>query len=156
MVGENKGSWDNCLKFTLWDDCVTKKRATSKSLCDFVYGLDVVFPKNLRLLMYKLLQKFTTNQDALQAHIYHLTQLDEDCRVAYDYFVDYKTPVKKVVDRKVGDKSLWVKNLVLLWDKKNEKPRDHGKFNSLWLGLYLIDASTNPNKFITTLDYRRE
>jgi hypothetical protein len=40
-----------------------------------------------------------------------------------------------------------VGNLVLLWDKKNEKSGDRGKFDSLWLGPYLIDAVEGSNTF---------
>ena len=55
IVGDNKRSWDNQLKYALWDDHITKKCATEKSTFDLVYGLDVVFPINLRLSVYKLL-----------------------------------------------------------------------------------------------------
>jgi transposase InsO family protein len=65
VVGENKRSWDDCLKFALWADHITKKHATSKSPFELVYGLDVVLPVNLRLSIYKLLEQFTTNQEAL-------------------------------------------------------------------------------------------
>jgi hypothetical protein len=38
-----------------------------------------------------------------------------------------------------------VGDLVLLWDKKSEKERDHGKFDRLWLGPYLINVVVGPN-----------
>jgi hypothetical protein len=37
--------------------------------------------------------------------------------------------------------------MVLLWSKKNEKSSDHGKFNSVWLGPYIIYSSVGPNTF---------
>jgi transposase InsO family protein len=106
VVGENKRAWDGCLKFALWADRITKKRAIGKSPFELVYGLDVVLPVNLRLPVYKLLEEFTTNQQALQAHIDRLVQLDEDRRIAYTHFIDYQGQVKKVFDRKAKGKSL--------------------------------------------------
>ena len=55
IVEDNKRSWDNKLKYALWADHITKKCATEKSPFELVYGLDVVFPINLRLSVYKLL-----------------------------------------------------------------------------------------------------
>ena len=84
------------------------KGETGKSPLKLVYGLDVdvVFPMNLRLPMYKLLDQFTTNQDALQSHVHHVTQLDEDRRVAYEHFMDYQSHVKKVFEHKARDRAL--------------------------------------------------
>lgn len=49
-------------------DHITNKRATGKSYFELVYGLDVVLPVNLKLSVYRL-EEFTTNQEALHAHI---------------------------------------------------------------------------------------
>jgi hypothetical protein len=38
-------------------------------------------------------------------------------------------------------------DIVLLWDKGREKPGKHGKFDSLWLGPYLIREIAGPNSF---------
>jgi hypothetical protein len=93
----------------------------------------------------------------LHAHIDRLVHLDEDRHIAYTHFLDYHGQVKKVFDKKDKDKSLWVGDLALLWDKRKEKPRDHGNFDSLWLGLYLIDAVVGPNTFyLMSLDGERE
>jgi hypothetical protein len=145
VVGENKRAWDGYLKFAPWENHFTKKHATNKSSFKLVY--DVVLPVNLRLLVYKLLEEFTINHEALKAHIDLLEQLDEDQRIAYTHFIDYQGQVKKVFDRKAKGKSLQVGYLVLLWDKRNEKARDRGNFDSLWLGAYLIDAVVGPNTF---------
>jgi hypothetical protein len=36
---------------------------------------------------------------------------------------------------------------MLLWDKGKEKPDKHEKFDSLWLGPYVIREITGPNSF---------
>ena len=33
------------------------------------------------------------------------------------------------------------------WDKRQEKPEKHGKFDSLWLGPYIIDEVAGTNSF---------
>jgi len=38
-------------------------------------------------------------------------------------------------------------DIVLLWDKGREKPGKHDKFDSLWLGPYLIREIAGPNSF---------
>jgi hypothetical protein len=55
--------------------------------------------------------------------------------------------VKRVFDRKAKGKQFQVGDMVLLWDKKNEKSGVHDKFDSLWLGPYIIDSSIGPNTF---------
>lgn len=37
--------------------------------------------------------------------------------------------------------------MVLLWDRKNEKPGKHKKFDSLWLGPYMIRDIARPNSY---------
>jgi hypothetical protein len=51
-----------------------------------------------------------------------------------------------LTDRAKG-KSFQVGDIVLLWDKKNEKPSDHNKFDSLWLGPYRIDVAVGLTPF---------
>jgi hypothetical protein len=34
-------------------------------------------------------------------------------------------------------------DMVLLWDKRKEKPGKHGKFDSLWMGPYIIHLAHN-------------
>ena len=40
-----------------------------------------------------------------------------------------------------------VGDIVLCWDKQREKPGKHGKFDSLWLGPYIIDEVERTNYF---------
>ena len=36
---------------------------------------------------------------------------------------------------------------MLLWDKRREKPGKHGKFDSLWMGPYIIHDVAGDNSF---------
>jgi hypothetical protein len=93
------------------------------------------------------LGQFSTNKEALQNRIDELVQLEEDRLMAYTHFTDYQAQIKKVFDRKEKGKQFQVGDMVLLWDKKNEKSGDHDKFDSLWLGPYHIDSVVGPNTF---------
>lgn len=146
-IGDNKRSWDGQLKFALWADRITKKRSTGKSPFELVYGLDAVLPINIRLLVYKLLQYFVTDKDNLQARIDDIVQLDEERHLAKNRFADYQDGLKKVFAKKAKGRKFQVGDLVLLWGKRHEKPGDHGKFDSLWLGPYQIDETMGPNTF---------
>jgi hypothetical protein len=46
-----------------------------------------------------------------------------------------------------GTSLLELGDTVLLWDKGREKPGKHGKFDSLWLGPYVIREIVGPNSF---------
>jgi hypothetical protein len=51
-IGDNKRSWDNKIKFSLWADKITKKSSTGKSPFELVYGLDAILPVHLNLPVY--------------------------------------------------------------------------------------------------------
>jgi len=113
-IGDNKRTWDSCLKYALWADKITKKHATDNSPFELVYGLEVVLPINLRLPVYKLLRYFTTNQEALYHRIDKLVQLEEDKQVAFIRFTKYQAQVKRVFDCKAKGKAFQVGDIVLL------------------------------------------
>jgi hypothetical protein len=43
IVGENKKSWDNKIKYALWEDHTTTKTSTGKTPFELVYGLEACF-----------------------------------------------------------------------------------------------------------------
>jgi transposase InsO family protein len=65
IVGENKKSWDSKIKYTLWEDRITKKASTWKIPFELVYGLDVKLQIHLKIPTYELLQDFTSEKDAV-------------------------------------------------------------------------------------------
>ena len=56
MVGENKRSWDNRLKYALWANKMMVKRITGKYPFELVYGQDCQLPINMQIPIYELLQ----------------------------------------------------------------------------------------------------
>ena len=87
MVGENKRSWDNKLKYALCADRTTVKRITGKAPFELVYGQDCMLPISMQIPIYELLQQCTSNQEAFQARIDKLVELDEVRRMEFDKMV---------------------------------------------------------------------
>eukprot|EP00253_Pinus_taeda_P002379 PITA_02379 len=131
-----------CFKY----DRITKKKATGKSPIELVYGLDVNLPVHLKLPAYQLLQNFSTDKD-VQNRIDQIVELDEARRTAFDAICKNQSNIKKSFDKYSRSRSLQVGDMVLLWDRKNEKPGKHKKFDSLWLGPYIIRDIAGPNSF---------
>jgi hypothetical protein len=74
-------------------------------------------------------------------------QLEEDRLMAYTHFTIYHAHIKNLFDIKTKGKKFQVGDMVFLWDKKNKKSGDHGKFDNLWLGPYIIYSSIGTNTF---------
>jgi hypothetical protein len=98
-VGDNKRSWDNKIKFALWDDRTTKKSSTGKSPFELVYGLDVIFPVHLKLLVYQFVQKYGLDEDFHQNRIDQIIELDESRRKALDQRIKNQKKVNKTFDK---------------------------------------------------------
>ena len=109
--------------------------------------MDVTLPVHLKLPAYQLLQHFSTNKDVVQNRIDQIVELDETRRIAFDNICKSQSNIKKSFDRSSRSRSFQVGDMVLLWDRKNEKLGKHKKFDSLWLGPYIIRDIVGPNSF---------
>jgi hypothetical protein len=112
-----------------------------------VYGLEARLPVHLRLPTYGSVEDTSAEQDAVQNRVNQIIELDEIRRKAYDQNCRNQNRVKKAFDRSARHRDFIVGDTVLLWDKGREKPGKHGKFDSLWLGPYLIREIAGPNSF---------
>jgi hypothetical protein len=83
----------------------------------------------------------------MQGRINQLIELDETRRHAYDHLFQSQEKTKKKFDKRDCQRNLQEGDLVLLWNKKGEKPGNHGKFESLWLGPYQIQGVAGNNSF---------
>lgn len=84
IVGDNKQSWNSKIKYALWANRITKKKATGKSPFELVYGLDVTLLVHLTLPAYQFLQHFSANKDVVQNRIDQIAKLDETRRTTFD------------------------------------------------------------------------
>ena len=147
IVGENKRSWDSKIKHALWADRITKKASTGKSPFELVYGVEAQPPFHLTLPVYQLLREFDIEESALQNRINQLVELDEIRSKAYDQNFRSQVKTKRAFDKSARQRDFKVGDKKVLWDKGREKPRKHGKFDSLWLGPYVIRSVAGPNSF---------
>ena len=82
VVGENKKSWDNKIKYIVWADRITTKTSTGKTPFELVYGLEAKLPMNLQIPILRFAQQYTTDAEAIQGRINQLIELDETRRNA--------------------------------------------------------------------------
>jgi hypothetical protein len=68
-------------------------------------------------------------------------------RKAFDQSVKNQGKVKRAFDKSSRPRTFQKGDIVLLWDKRKEKPGKHGKFDSLWIGPYIIHDMVGPNSF---------
>jgi hypothetical protein len=147
IVGENKRSWDSKIKHGLWADRITKKETTRNSPFELVYGLEARFSVHLRLPTYGSVEDLSTEQDVVQNRVNQVIELDEIRRRAYDQNCKNQSKVKKYFDKSSRQRDFIVGHTIFLWDKGREKPGKHDKFDSLWLGPYVIQEIAGPNSF---------
>ena len=146
-VGDNTKAWDSKIKFALCANKITKKISTRRIPFKLVYGLDVTLLVHLKLSVYQLLQTFSSYQDSIQNRISQLIELDESRRNSLDQSIKNSDKVKRTFDRSTRIGSFKVGDTILRWDKRWEKPGKHRKFDSLWLGPYIIDEVAGTNSF---------
>ena len=76
-----------------------------------------------------------------------MVELDEIRRKALDQSINNRDKVKRTFDKSSWQRVFQEGDIVLLWDKRREKLGNHGKFDSLWTGPYIIQGTTGKNSF---------
>ena len=61
--------------------------------------------------------------------------------------------MKNTFERRIKEDFFQVDDLVLKWDAPHEDKGNHGKFDHLWVGPYLISALISDNAFILHYPY---
>jgi len=152
IIGGNKKSWDNKIKYALWIDCTTTKTSTGRTPFELVYIFEARFPINLEIPALQIAQQFSTDKEALQGRINQLVELDETRRMAFDQMERNQDKVKGNFDQKERQRDFKEGDRA----KRRKKPEMHQKFNSLWLGPYKIEEVSRPDSFyLSTTEGRR-
>ena len=95
-----------------------------------------------------MLQAFSSNQDGVQNRINQLVELDENRRKALDKNIKNQEKVKRSFDKASKPRPFQIEDIVLRWDKRREKPRKHGNFDSLWTIPFIIYDLAGANSFL--------
>jgi hypothetical protein len=95
-------------------------------------------PINIHILTLQLSQQFSNDKEELQGRINQIIELDETKRMTFDQMEKNQRKIKGTFDHKERQRHFKKGYLVLMWDKRRDKPQMHQKFDSLWLGPYKI------------------
>ncbi len=89
----------------------------------------------------------------MQHRIDQIIELDETRREVFDHIYKNQFKFRKKIDKSSRVTTLQVGDLVLLWDRRNEKLRIHRKFDNLSLAPYFTRRLDGTNSFhLSTLD----
>ena len=149
-VGDNKRSWDSKIKYAMWADRITKKNSTGKSPFELVYGLTATLPISMQISIFRLLSDYDSERLEMEDNIHQIIELDEARRVALDQSLRHQESMRGTFDKSARQRTFQIGDTVLLWDKRREKPGKHGKFDSLWKGLFIIRDTAGTNSFYLT------
>ena len=84
MLEDNKISWHTKLKYALWADRISTKRAIGIPPFQLVYGTEVVFPGSLRVPVMRYFQEQKEEPNQIQRRINQIIELEEQRSKAYD------------------------------------------------------------------------
>ena len=93
-INENQKNWDSQLKFSLWANRITSKRATGKSPYELVYGREAVFPIQLALPVARFMQEIQEEPDDMTRRINQLVELEETRNQVSQRLIEYQEKMK--------------------------------------------------------------
>jgi hypothetical protein len=76
-----------------------------------------------------------------------LVELEERREKAFEHLVGNEDKAKGKFDKKASPRIFRKVDIVLMWDKKNEKSGKHGTFDNLWLAPCKIKEVASFNTF---------
>ena len=113
-----------------------------------MYGTDAIFPIQLTLPVANFLQIAQDEEDDLANRITDLIELYQIREQLVEKAAPHQKKIKEVFDKKAKRNNLQVGDLVLKWDAFKEKKDNHGKFDALWTGPFIISQIQGNNTFI--------
>eukprot|EP00253_Pinus_taeda_P029425 PITA_29425 len=148
LLEENKRNWDSKLKYALWADRVTIKRSTGSSPFKLVYKTEGIFPIQLTLPVEKFLQEEQNEEEDMANRITDLIELHQIREQLVEKVAAYQRSIKEAFDKKAKRNNFQIGDLVLKWDALKEKKGNHGKFDALWTGPFIISQVQRNNTFM--------
>ena len=103
LIEDNKKSWHTKLKYALWANRISTKRAIGMSPFQLVYGTEVIFPASLGVPVMKLLRDPLDEPNPIQRRINQIIELSEVRDKAYDKVQVHQEKMKNTFDRKIKE-----------------------------------------------------
>ena len=120
LLQDNKRVWHTKLKYALWDDIISTKRAIGMSPFQLVYGVEGVFPISLGVSIMRLLQEQQNEPNHVQRRINQIIELNGLRDKSYDTVQIHQEKMKNTFDRRVKEEKFLIYDLVLKWDAPHE------------------------------------
>jgi hypothetical protein len=86
--------------------------------------------------MLKFMSGYAKDADVVQIRLMNLLEMDEKWMADLEHMVKHQVIIKRWFDKRAMINSFRISNLVLLWDKAEEKLGNHTKFQHFWIGPY--------------------
>ena len=108
------------LKYALWVDRITTKKAIGTSPFQLVYGTNVVFPVQLGIPMIKFFQDILQEPSDIQRRVYALITLQQEREVVEEKSQIHRRKIKKRFYKKIKESTFSYGDMVLRWDARKE------------------------------------
>eukprot|EP00253_Pinus_taeda_P026676 PITA_26676 len=148
LLEDNKKNWDSKLKYALWVDKVTTKKSTGNFPFKLVYGTEAVFLIQLTLPVAKFLQEEQNEEEDMAKRIIDLAEVHQIREQLVEKSATHQKRIKEAFDRWTKADNFQVGDLVLKWDALKEMKGNHGKFDALWTGPFVITQIQGNNTFM--------
>jgi hypothetical protein len=148
LLAENKKAWDSKLKFALWVDRISNKKAIGTSPFQMVYGTEVVLPTQLGLPILKFLQEEQEEPNDVQRRVFQLIEVQQAREQVNQKVVAHQNKIKATFDKGTKKDVFNEGDLVLRWDARREDKAKDGKFDNMWYGPFRITKVMNNNNFL--------
>lgn len=145
------------LKNALWANHVTPNPSLNTSPYFLVYGKEAILPPNIYLPALHLSQESQGKPCQLvQCRIDALHKIQEERMKEKEKFTLHQNRIKRWFDNKsTGKANFDVGDLVLKWDKPHEDKGKRTKFQSMWIGSYIVHEKLGPHTYcLQSLDGR--
>ena len=96
----------------------------------------------------RLLHKQHTEPNHMQRRINQIKELNDLRDKSYGKVHIHQEKMKNTLDRRVKEEKFLIDDLVLKWDAPHEEKGNHGKFDHMWMGPYIIAAHRGEIDFI--------
>eukprot|EP00253_Pinus_taeda_P027773 PITA_27773 len=126
---------------------VTTKKSTGNSPFKLVYGTKAIFPIQLTLPVAKFLQEEQNEENDMAKRISELAKVHQIRDQLIENSATHQKRIKEAFDRKTKMDNFQIGDLVLKWDALKEMKGNHGKFDALWIGSFVIAQVQGNNTF---------
>jgi hypothetical protein len=147
MVNKHKTNWNHMLFSVLWDYCTTVKKTTSFTPFHLVHGVEATLPIECKIPTLCTTIELLPETARMEQRLLNLESLDEDHRSSLHNNEAAKKWSKATFDRHVNLCSFHEGDLLLSYNITHDA-LDHGKFESLWHGPYIIQHCLNKGAYI--------